>query len=88
MTTSETSKAKAESILIGIIEIVASSDNEIVKEWSKTHSVIVNLSLATLQGYCELTADGELAMRSAFSQLAEAVDVPEDQLISYLLFSK
>jgi hypothetical protein len=87
MNTYPTSTGNAEAILISIVEIVASSDNEIVKEWSRVHSVIVNLALAKLQGYCELTEDGEEAVRSAFTQLAEAVEIPEDQLVSYLLFS-
>ena len=87
MNTSETSTPSTEAILMSISEIVASSDNEIVTEWSKAHSTIVSLALAKLQGYCELTDEGEEAVRSAFSQLVEAVDVPEDQLVSYLLFS-
>jgi hypothetical protein len=88
MTMSETSAVSVDKILIAIIEIVASSDNEIVKEWARVHSVIVNLAIAKLQGYCDLTENGEDAVRSAFTQLADGADIPKDELVSYLLFSE
>jgi len=87
MNTSKTSTVSLESILIGIIEIVASSSNETVEQWSKENSIVVHTALSKLQGYCELTVEGEDAIRTAFSQLADAVDIPEAELISYLLFS-
>ena len=85
MNTSKTSTPSTKDIVLGTLEVMNTGSGEVYEKWNQENALNNFVALASFIGLCNLTEEGESAVRQAWASLASTLEVTEEELLDHIL---
>lgn len=82
---SEALSPSIKDIVLGTLEVMNSGKGEIYEKWNEENGLNNVVALGSFIGLCDLTEDGESAIRQAWTSLASRMGVHENELLEIVL---